>query len=158
MTLLIDKKQKAFSLHPGSTWSSFEKFRQEGAQALEPIKNGVVAILHTKTGQYRIVEERDFQKMYGLARDVDRWRGGVRVVFSAARALQKHPDDKDTMNVLLESVTLLGSLPELPTCQSFEPLMVENDEVGDDDEVILDPKELKRLIKAESAVQAKKHE
>lgn len=148
MTLLIDKKQKAFRLRSGSTWSSFEKFRTEGAKALEPIKDGVVAILQTKTGQYRIIEERDFQKMYGLARDVERLRGGARVVLSAARACAKHPDE-DTMNVLLESVTLLGSLPELPTRESFKPLILESDEIDEDDEVILDPQELKRLIDAE---------
>ncbi len=61
------------------------------------------------------------------------------------------------MNVLLESVSLLGSLPELPTRQSFEPLMLETDEPDEEkeDEVILDPKELERLIKAEFLAQEK---
>lgn len=157
MTLLPNQDQKAFSLQPGPTWSSFEKFRQEGAKALESIKNGIVAILNTKTGQYRILEERDFQKLYGLARDVDRLRSGLRVVVSAARAVQKHPNDVDTINVLLESVTLLGSLPELPIRQTFKPLMPESDEVDEDDEVILDSKELDCLIKAESLAQSEKH-
>ncbi len=74
MKSLAKKESNTFSLQPGPTWFSFEKFRQEGAKALESVKNGIVGILHTKTGQYRILEERDFQKMYGLARDIDRLR------------------------------------------------------------------------------------
>ncbi len=153
MTLLTNKAQKAFNLQPGATWLSFEKFRQEGAKALELVKNGIVATLHTKSGQYRIVEESDFQKMYGLARDVDRLRGGLRVVISAARAVQKHQDE-DTINVLLHSLTLLGSLPELPTRQVLEPLIPEFDAVDEEDEVISDPKELERLIKSQFSAKA----
>lgn len=159
MKSLAKKESNTFSLQPGPTWLSFEKFRQEGAKALESVKNGIVGILHTKTGQYRILEERDFQKVYGLARDVDRLRGGLRIIISAARAVQKHPNDEDTINVLLESVSLLGSLPELPTRQTFEPLMAEIDELDEeDDEVILDPKELHRLIEAESLAQDKEQQ
>ncbi|MEL7409474.1 MAG: hypothetical protein AAFN00_21435, partial [Cyanobacteria bacterium J06558_2] len=58
------------NLKLGQTWQSFEKFRTEGAKALADIKDGIVATLTTKTGQYRIVEEHDFQQLYGLARDV----------------------------------------------------------------------------------------
>jgi hypothetical protein len=53
------------NLKPGTHWSSFEQFRTEGAKALSPIQGGVVATLSTKTGQYRIIEEQDFQKLLG---------------------------------------------------------------------------------------------
>lgn len=155
MNSLIKKEHKELGFKIGSTWRSFEKFRTEGAKALESIKNGIVGILHTKTGQYRILEERDFQKLYGLARDVDRLQGGLRIVVSAARALQKNPDNPDTMDVLLQSITFLGSLPELPTREKFESLLVETTELDEDDEVILDSKELEKLIKSESLTQEK---
>lgn len=155
MNSLIKKENKELGFKVGQTWRSFEKFRTEGAKALESIKDGIVGILHTKTGQYRILEERDFQKLYGLARDVDRLQGGLRIVVSAARALKKDPDNPDTMDVLLQSITFLGSLPELPTREKFESLLVETTELDEDDEVILDSKELERLIKSESLTQEK---
>lgn len=150
MTVLSKKEQNEFEFQSGPTWSSFEKLRQEGAKALESVKNGIVGIFHTKTGQYRILEESDFQKLYGLARDVDRFRGGLRIIVSAARAVRKYPHDEDTINVLLESVTLLGSLPELPIRKEFEPLLFESNELDEDDEFITDSKELEELIKSES--------
>ena len=70
-----NQRSRFFSFRLGQTWPSFEKFRADGAKALSAIKNGAVATLTTKTGQYRIIEEQDFQQMYGLARDVDRLRG-----------------------------------------------------------------------------------
>ncbi|GAB1537935.1 hypothetical protein NUACC21_05900 [Scytonema sp. NUACC21] len=115
----------SFELRVGSRWSSFEKFRTEGSKSLESIKNGTIGVLHTKTGQYRILEEQDFQKMLGLARDADRLRRGARVFSHAVRVLQKHRDT-DTLNLLMETVTMLGTLPELPTRDRFEPLLPED--------------------------------
>lgn len=82
-------------------------------------------------------------------------QGGLRIVVSAARALKKDPDNPDTMDVLLQSITFLGSLPELPTREKFESLLVETNELDEDDEVILDSKELERLIQSESQNQEK---
>lgn len=82
-------------------------------------------------------------------------QGGLRIVVSAARALQKNPDNADTMDVLLQSITFLGSLPELPTREKFESLLVETTELDEDDEVILDSKELEKLIKSESLTREK---
>lgn len=146
--LTTNNRHKVFSLSLGQSWQSFEKFRQEGAKALQLIKNGAVATLTTKTGQYRIIEEHDFQNMYGLARDVDRLRGGLRMVTVAVRAAQKHPD-QENLEVLAEAVALLGELPELPTRDSFEPLELENDDWDDDDEVLLNPDEIERPFEAE---------
>jgi hypothetical protein len=61
--------------------------------------------------------EKDFQKFYGLARDIERLSGGLRIVVSAIRAVQKHPDT-ETINVLLESVNLIENIPALPTRKS----------------------------------------
>jgi hypothetical protein len=67
------KNHSGFSLRVGQTWKSFEQFRIEGAKTLSSVKDRVIATLHTKSGQYRILEEHDFQTLYGLARDVDRF-------------------------------------------------------------------------------------
>jgi hypothetical protein len=82
---------KKFRWRSGANWTSFEKFRLKGAEALSSIANGVIATLQTKTGQYRIIEERDFQEMYGLASDVDRLRGGLRFVLSGNLVWRKTP-------------------------------------------------------------------
>ncbi|MBD2386691.1 hypothetical protein [Cylindrospermum sp. FACHB-282] len=137
--------EKSINLQNGPNWQSFEKFRTEGGKALEPVKDGKVAILSTKTGQYRILEEHDFQKLLGLARDVERLRGGLRVLLRTVRVAQKHPD-AESMSLLMETITMLGSIPELPTRDSFEPLMPEGLEVDLDDEVNLNPDEIERPL------------
>lgn len=143
--------QDSTNLQNGPSWSSFEKFRTEGAKALESLKDGKVGTLQTKTGQYRILEERDFQKLLGLARDVERLRGGLRVVVQAVRVVQKHRDD-DTLKLLADAVTMMGSLPELPTRDNFDPLLPEGIEVEPDDEVDLDPAEIERPLDAHNVV------
>jgi hypothetical protein len=67
----------------------------------------------------------------------------MRMVISAVRAVQKHPDS-ETMQVLIESINLMNDLPELPTRDRFEPLQPENFELEEDDEVILAPKQRER--------------
>lgn len=129
---------QVLSFQSGQVWTSFEQFRIEGGKALSSVKDGTVATLQTKNGQYRILEEHDFQKLFGLARDIDRLRGGLRVVTLAVRAAQKHPD-AETLNVLAEAVALLGSLPELPVRERFEVLLPEGEAPDPDDEVNLDP-------------------
>jgi hypothetical protein len=140
------KASKSLELKAGPRWSSFEKFRTEGAKSLESLKDGTVAVLVTKTGQYRILEEHDFQRILGLARDVDRLRQGLRIVLQSARIVQKHPSDADTINLLVEAVTMLGSLPELPTRGNFESLLPENMDEDIDDEVELNPEYIQRPL------------
>lgn len=138
--------EKSVNLQNGPNWPSFEKFRTEGVKALESVKCGTVATLNTKTGQYRILEEKDFQHLLGLARDVDRLRGGIRVISRSVRVVQKHRD-VESIDLLIEAIAMLGSLPELPTRNSFEPLMPEGDiDVDEDDEVNLDPTTIKRPL------------
>lgn len=142
---VITKDPTSINLQHGPSWSSFEKFRTEGAKSLESIKDGTVATLHTKTGQYRIVEEQDFQELLGLARDVARLRGGLSLVMQAVRVVQEHPD-KVSLELLATSVTMLGDLPELPTRSSFDPLLPEGSDVEPDDEVTLDPDNIERPL------------
>jgi hypothetical protein len=148
---LTTQDQKVSSLKAGKSWSSFEKFRTEGANVLEPVKDGAIATLQTKTGQYRILEEQDFQKLLGLARDVERLRGGLRVVVGAVRVAQKHPDT-ESLNLLLEAVTMLGNLPLLTLSEGFPPLSPEGLDVDPDDEVTLDPNQIERPLSGDNVV------
>ncbi len=144
---ITQKNQGQFSLRVGQTWKSFEQFRLEGAKTLSAVKDRFIATLHTKSGQYRIIEERDFQTLYGLARDVDRLRGGLRVVVLAVRAAQKHPDEEN-LNLLAEAVAMLGNLPELPMRDTFEALEPETSDWDEEDEVILDSDRLPHPLRS----------
>jgi hypothetical protein len=59
------------ALTPSTSWNSFEQFRTVGANSLATITAGTVGTLQTKTGQYRILNEADFQQLVGLATDVE---------------------------------------------------------------------------------------
>ena len=151
--MLTSQTQKGrFNLRLTQSWSSFEKFRTEGAKALASIKDGAIATLTTKTGQYKIIEESDFQAIQGLARDVDRLRDGLTLITVAVRAVQKHPDE-ESIAVLTQAVSLLGELPQLPTRDSFQPLEPENLDWDEEDEIILDPHEIERPLETEQLAQ-----
>lgn len=141
ISFMTTKVNDLTNLQNGRVFPSFEKFRIEGAKALESVKDGKITTLQTKTGQYRIIEERDFQNLLGLARDVERLRGGLRLLLRTVRVFQKHPDAQ-SIDLLVETVTMLGNLPELPTRDYFEPLLPEGDDIDSDDEVILDPNQI----------------
>ena len=106
--------------------------------------------MHTKTGQYRIVEEHDFQNLLGLATDVARLRKGLRLVLQSVRVVQKHRDE-DSLNMLVEAVTMGGSLSGLPARRGFEDLIPENIDIEPEDEVELDPERIERPFVADSA-------
>jgi hypothetical protein len=137
---------QAFDFRPGALWSNFEQFRTSGQAALEPIRGGAVGTLITKSGQYRILAEDDFQRVLGLAREVHRLQRGIRLVATAVRAVQYHRDEP-TISTLVEAVAAFGEIPALPTIDRFAPLQPEEIDVDPDDEVILDPAELERQIK-----------
>lgn len=66
---------KDISLEQGPSWSSFEQFRAQGGATLREIGPGVVGTLATKQGQFRILNESDFQRLYGLAHEIHRLSG-----------------------------------------------------------------------------------
>lgn len=138
--------QKPLELRPDKSWQSFEQFRTEGAKGLKEIKEGAIATLITKTGQYRIIEEHDFQQLYGLARDVARIRQGLRLIIPAVRAIQKHPDPENIE--LLLQIVAYSQFSELPTRDNFEPLVPENIFSYEDDEVTINPTEIDRPLDA----------
>jgi hypothetical protein len=136
------------ALTQGAMWPSFEQFRTQGSAALQQITPGRVGTLITKQGQYRILAESDFQHLYGLARDIERLRGGIRVVIATARAAKIHPDEA-TFEALMEAVMFMGELPASSRSDNFESLQSEGHEGGDaskEEEIDLDniPRPLKR--------------
>jgi hypothetical protein len=151
MTLSHDAKSHLPELSVGPTWTSFEKFRVEGSKALEQVGQGAVGTLQTKNGQYRVLEERDFQAILGLARDVERLRGGLRVVITAARAAHLHRDEV-SIETLMEAVSLVGSVPALPVRESFPPITPEGLEIDEEDEVMLDPTKIQSPLDAKASL------
>lgn len=142
---LLTPNSTSIDLQTGPIWRSFDQFRSDGATSLGSVKDGKVATLYTKTGQYRIIEEQDFQKLLGLASDVARLRGGLRLVMQAVRVVQEHPDSA-SLEMLATSVTMVGNLPELPTRSHFDHLSPEDEGVDPDDEVTLDPDQIERPL------------
>ena len=137
--------ENRLGLSAGATWTSFEQFRKEGGSSLTNVGKGVVGTLITKTGQYRVVEESDFQHLLGLASEVNRLRGGLRLVVSAAHSVQKFPDDT-TVETLMAAVTMLGQSPVLPTRTGHEALDLGDSIASDEDEVELDPTKIRRPV------------
>jgi hypothetical protein len=134
-------------LTPSTSWNSFEQFRTSGANTLATISEGTVGTLHTKTGQYRILNERDFQQLVGLATDAQRLQQGLSVVMRALRVVENHPEDADTLALLVETVSMLGNVATvLPTKPGFAALEPEDLPIEPEDEVILTPELLNRPL------------
>ncbi|MFW6296553.1 MAG: hypothetical protein ACOC04_05120 [Halothece sp.] len=143
----VNQERTATNLRVARNWKSFEDFRKAGAKALKPVQDGAIATLKTSTGDYRVMSEEDFQNLYGLACDVARLQGGLNVVLTAARAVQKH-NDPETVDVLIQTIKMMGNLPALPTREDFEhPQPEESDsEIEAEDEMIDDPSLLERPV------------
>lgn len=131
----------------GPQWSSFEKLRldQDKNEKLAQLGGGRVGELRLKGGrEIMLVEKRDFQALVAAAREIDRLRGGVRVIVGAAHLVRRHPDS-DTVSHLIEAVMALGESPALPVRDGHAPLDLPEQEMGDDE--FLDPAEAQRLAK-----------
>jgi hypothetical protein len=82
-----------------------------------------------------------------MASDVERLQQGLNVVTRAVRLVQKHPDDSETLELLVETVTLLGrSANILPTRSDFPPLAIEDISIDSADEVMLSPTSIERPL------------
>ena len=141
------QEQSATHLRVARNWKSFEDFRKAGAKALLPVKEGAIATLKTSTGDYRVMSEQDFQNLYGLACDVARLQGGLSVVLTAARAVEKH-NDPETVQVLIQTIKMMGNLSALPTREDFDHPQPEASysELEEDDEITDDPSLLERPV------------
>ena len=129
-------------LQQAVTWSSFDKFKLDGATALERVQNGGVGSLTTKTGQYRILTESDYQSLLGLASEVRRIKGGLNAIIATATVAHRHRD-AETLEALMQVVIAVGGLPRLPTNDHSDRLDLEITALDTDDDAILDPQALK---------------
>lgn len=121
-------------LIPGPYWNSFEQLRVAGSSALDGIEPNSVATVSTKCGVYRILRDGDYQRLLGLAADVHRIKSGITFILSAARFVQKHKDE-ESINLLIQSVDMLGgscALPERDGHGEFEITPEEAAENTDD--------------------------
>jgi hypothetical protein len=130
-------------LRPGPSWPSFDKFRLAGPAGLEQITPGTVGTLQIKSNSYVILRSADYQRLVGLAADVERVANGFTLVRQAALAFASHPDDPDVKGTLLQAVTYSGQSPALPTRDQHPPLEPEGFETDGDDGYELDPLRLR---------------
>jgi hypothetical protein len=144
---MLARTNPTAQLTPSTVWNSFEQFRTSGANALATISQGTVGTLQTKTGQYRILNEADFQQLVGMASEIERLQQVSSVVLKAVRVVEKHPEDSDTLALLVETVSMLAHLATvLPTRSDFPPLEPEDLPRESEDEVALDPALLTRPL------------
>ena len=123
------------TLIPGPSWSSFERFRKGNNAALEAIPKHGVATLHSKIGTFRVLREEDFQRLFGLASEVHRLKGGLKLIISAARVYSKFRDDEHEA-LLMEAVSAFAGnlvLPERGGHAEFEITAEEKAAQANDD-------------------------
>ena len=133
----------ATQLKPGPEWPSFEQFRTAGSAGLDAIRDGRVGTLRTKAGIFRIVSDEDFQSLVGLASEVERLRSGLTTIVHAVRVVREHPDSPSAVDLLVHVATQHVGTPVLPVRAGHEPSLSAASDVPADDEVILDPSELR---------------
>lgn len=121
MTMHYETKLNPLALSTGPSWTSFEQFRKAGSQALETIKANTIGYLVTKTGQYRILHEQDFQRLIGLASEVERIRGGFRMVALAVNSVERHQDGA-SIELLSAALAFLAESAALPTRTGHDAL------------------------------------
>jgi hypothetical protein len=143
--------QHTIALQNTNTWASFDKFKLEGAKALEQINAGHIATLITKTGQYKILSETDFQNLLGLASEVRRIKDGLNAIIATASIAQKHRDP-ESLEALMQVVIAIGDLPRLPS--NNQPTLAQmpiTETPDEDDTAILEPA---ALLAAQQALEA----
>lgn len=124
-----------------ASWSSFDKFKLEGATALERVEQGSVGTLTTKSGQYRILTDSDYQALLGLASEVRRIKEGLNAIIATATVARRHRDS-ESLEALMQVVIAVGDLPRLPSNAEITALNLEVIDT-DSDDAILDPVALK---------------
>ena len=123
MGMQSEAKLNPLALSTGPSWTSFEQFRIAGSQALETIKANTTGSLVTKTGRYRILHEQDFQRLIGLASEVERIRSGFRLVALAVDNVQQHQDGA-SLELLSTALAFLAESAVLPTRTGHEETLV----------------------------------
>jgi hypothetical protein len=135
-------------LKPGPEWPSFEQFRTQGASGLDAVHKGRVGTLRTKGGLFRIVTDEDFQSLVGLASEVERLKNGLSTMVHAARVIREHPDSPSAIDLLVHIANQYSETRAFPAPVGHESVVPDTGEIPADDEVILDPSELRYQVKS----------
>lgn len=147
------KQNLRLSPEVGPKWSSFDKMRvDEGRkEKLASLGHGVIGELGLKGGRaIMLIEEGDFQFLLASSREIERLRHGMRVVVSAVRLVEKHPDDQDMVNHLIEVVSALGVTPALAVSQGHTAVEFQGVPALDEGDEVLAPAEARCLARWEN--------
>ncbi len=128
----------AIQLRQGPVWPSWEQFRLTGSRGLDQqIPAGIVGRLRTKQGEFACLRWTDFDRLYGLAQDVQRLSRGVMLLHQAAEVVMTS-DQLDLGITMIRDLTLQYQLPATANTP-LPPLEVEpEEEEGDEGERSLD--------------------
>ena len=126
-TSSVTSRWSPASLTAGPYWKSFESLRTAGSPSLDAIQAGTVATVQGKSGTFRIMRDQDFQKLIGVASEVHRIKSGLTVVIQAARIFAQHKD-RATEELLISSISMLGSSPVLPEAHGHGELRLTDEE------------------------------
>jgi hypothetical protein len=137
-------QKSATHLMPGPEWASFEQFRTRGSSALDPVGGGRVGTLRTKADVFRVLSDEDFQSLVGLASEVERLKSGLTTIVHAIKVVRENPASLSAVELLLHVATQYAGTPELPGRRRHEPAIPEAGPVPEDDEVIVDPAEVRK--------------
>ena len=132
-------------LTPGPDWPSFEQFRAGGASGLDAVADGRVGTLRTKTGMFRILDEKDFQTLLGQASEVDRLRNNLATIVRAARVVRENPSSASAVDLLMHVAAEFAAERTLPEREGWQSAEASEElREPENDEVILDPADLVR--------------
>ena len=133
------------SLIEGPVWKSFEQFCRGDEAALNNIPDhGVGVIVHEIT-HFRIMREDDFQRLIGLAAEVQRILQAFNIALQNAKAAAQHPDN-DHMERFIKSATSLGDNLVFPTCDGLGQYQLTQDEIDTQDVEEFDLSEIPRPL------------
>lgn len=122
---------QAVHLTPGPVWGSWEQFRIAGSRGLsESLPLGSVGRLRTKHGEFACLRWSDFDRIYGLSRDVHRLSQGVMLMHQAAEVVLRS-EDLDLGVKMIRDLTLQYQLPAVGQTPLPE-LNVDPEDEGDE--------------------------
>ena len=133
-------------LKPGPEWASFEQFRTRGSAALDGVGSGSVGGLRSKAGVFRILSDQDFQSLVGLASEVERLKSGLTTLLHAIQVVRENPASSSAMDLLQHVAMQYVGTPLLAVRRGHEPAVLDDGPVPEDDEVIVEPEEVRRRV------------
>lgn len=122
MVAMIDAVTNAaepavFTVEHGTYWRSFDRFKTQGAAEIERnVPPGKIGRLNVKGTEFVVVRSETWNEVYGLARDVSRFREGVLTIREAVKLfvhVERDPESSQLAISLLRRLTF--QLPNLPT-------------------------------------------